>query len=66
MAAATLRSRTGRIVNYLFGRDALIGLASLMLLAISGYAAWHGMRIDYAARFDLEAGAYAISMWWTQ
>jgi hypothetical protein len=44
MAAATPRSRAGRMMNYLFGRDALIGLASLMLLVISGYAAWHGMR----------------------
>jgi len=28
----------------MFGRNALIGLASLMLLLISGYATWHGMR----------------------
>jgi hypothetical protein len=33
----------GRVVDYLFGRNALIGLASLMLLAISGYATWSGM-----------------------
>jgi hypothetical protein len=33
-----------RTADYLFGRNALIGLASLMLLLISGYATWHGMR----------------------
>lgn len=32
-----------RIVDYFFGRNSLIGLASLMLLAISGYATWSGM-----------------------
>lgn len=32
-----------RIVDYIFGRNALIGWASLMLLAISGYATWSGM-----------------------
>jgi hypothetical protein len=33
-----------RAVDYMFGRNTLIGLASLMLLVISGYATWHGMR----------------------
>lgn len=33
----------GRIADYLFGRNSLIGIASLMLLAISGYATWSGM-----------------------
>src|SRR5262249_53434820 len=33
-----------RLADYFFGRNALIGLASLMLLLISGYATWHGMR----------------------
>ena len=33
----------GRVVDYLFGRNALIGLASAMLLLISGYATWSGM-----------------------
>ena len=33
-----------RVGEYLFGRSALIGIASLMLLLISGYATWHGMR----------------------
>jgi hypothetical protein len=33
-----------RALDYIFGRNTLIGIASLMLLAISGYATWHGMR----------------------
>ena len=33
----------GRIVDYFFGRNSLIGIASLMLLVISGYATWSGM-----------------------
>jgi len=33
----------GRVIDYAFGRNALIGLASLMLLVISGYATWSGM-----------------------
>ena len=36
-------SSWGRVVDYFFGRNTLIGLASLMLLAISGYATWSGM-----------------------
>jgi hypothetical protein len=34
----------GRVVDYLLGRNTLIGVASFMLLIISGYATWHGMR----------------------
>ena len=34
----------GRVVDYIFGRNTLIGFASLMLLVISGFATWHGMR----------------------
>ena len=33
----------GRVIDYMFGRNTLIGVASLMLLAISGYATWSGM-----------------------
>lgn len=33
----------GRVIDYFFGRNTLIGIASLMLLAISGYATWSGM-----------------------
>jgi hypothetical protein len=32
------------VADYLFGRNALIGVASFMLLILSGYATWHGMR----------------------
>src|SRR4029450_1446596 len=46
MADARTTTPTGwaRVADYLFGRNALIGLASFMLLLISGYATWHGMR----------------------
>ena len=39
-----LTARWGRAADYLFGRNMLIGIASFMLLIISGYATWHGMR----------------------
>ena len=42
--AASRRLGWGRVADYLFGRNALIGIASFMLLIISGYATWHGMR----------------------
>jgi hypothetical protein len=41
---AAFVSRRGRVADYLFGRNTLIGVASFMLLAISGFATWHGMR----------------------
>ena len=41
---AALAANWPRIADYLFGRNALIGMASFMLLVISGYATWHGMR----------------------
>jgi len=34
----------GRATDYLLGRNTLIGVASIMLLLISGFATWHGMR----------------------
>ncbi len=37
-------SAWGRATDYLLGRNTLIGVASLMLLVISGFATWHGMR----------------------
>ncbi len=43
-ARATGPSPWGRVIDYIFGRNSLIGLASLMLLTLSGYATWHGMR----------------------
>jgi len=39
----TVREQVSRATDYLFGRNTLIGAASLMLLAISGYATWSGM-----------------------
>lgn len=39
----TMREQVARVGDYLFGRNTLIGVASLMLLAISGYATWSGM-----------------------
>src|SRR5262245_26799893 len=35
------QSRWQRVGEYLLGRSTLIGIASLMLLLISGYATWH-------------------------
>jgi hypothetical protein len=39
----TMLSGWGRVMDYLFGRNALIAIASAMLLVISGYATWSGM-----------------------
>jgi hypothetical protein len=36
-------SSIARTIDYLFGRNALIAVASFMLLCISGYATWSGM-----------------------
>src|SRR5262245_32296462 len=33
-----------KATDYILGRNTLIGVASLMLLVLSGYATWHGMR----------------------
>ena len=40
---ATVYTAWGRVIDYLFGRNALIGIASFLLLVISGYATWVGM-----------------------
>src|SRR5262245_8235425 len=63
MADARTTSTTGsrmtgwaRTADYFFGRNALIGLASLMLLLISGYATWHGMR-DFIIGVSTSAGS---------
>ena len=44
MAEPAPPSRMGKVIDYILGRNTLIGLASFMLLLISGYATWHGMR----------------------
>lgn len=41
---ASIRESIGNAFYYVLGRNTLIGIASLMLLALSGYATWHGMR----------------------
>ena len=40
---AKLRNVLGGIGDYFFGRNLAIGIATLMLLTISGYATWSGM-----------------------
>ena len=44
MIGTPMLTRGARFRDYFFGRSALLGLASFMLLIISGYATWHGMR----------------------
>jgi hypothetical protein len=44
MAETRAPSRVGRVLDYILGRNTLIGIASFMLLIIAGYATWHGMR----------------------
>ncbi len=46
-----LRNRLGGVQDYFFGRNAAIGMASLMLLALSGYATWSGMH-DFIVGFS--------------
>ena len=43
MAETTSITVWARITDYLFGRNTLFGIASVMLLMISGYATWSGM-----------------------
>jgi hypothetical protein len=54
----------GRTVDYILGRNTLIGVASFMLLIISGYATWHGMRdfiIGVATTSTAPSGGMSIS-----
>jgi hypothetical protein len=44
MAETRGPSLIARTIDYILGRNTLIGIASFMLLIISGYATWHGMR----------------------
>jgi hypothetical protein len=44
MAETRAPSLVAKTVDYILGRNTLIGIASLTLLVISGYATWHGMR----------------------
>jgi hypothetical protein len=45
-----------RAFDYVLGRNTLIGVASLMLLMISGFATWHGMR-DFIIGVSSSPGA---------
>jgi hypothetical protein len=38
-----IKNRAGEIRRYVFGRNVIIGAASLMLVVISGFATWSGM-----------------------
>lgn len=49
-------SLIGRTIDYILGRNTLIGIASFMLLIISGYATWHGMR-DFIVGVSGDGGA---------
>src|SRR5262245_51388338 len=44
MEGRSFKDRYHRVTDYILGRNTLIGVASLMLLVISGFATWHGMR----------------------
>ncbi len=53
-----------RTIDYVLGRNTLIGVASFMLLIISGYATWHGMRdfiVGVSATPTGESGGLSIS-----
>ncbi len=41
---ASSKSTVKSFIDRVFGRNWLIGIASMMLLFIAGYATWHGMR----------------------
>ena len=58
MAEATKKraDRIGHVIDYIFGRNTLIGIASLMLLVISGYATWSGMQ-DFIVGVSQGGGA---------
>src|SRR5262245_23925646 len=51
-------SGAARVIEYVFGRNALIGLASAMLLLISGYATWAGMH-DFIIGVSSTSGSRA-------
>jgi hypothetical protein len=55
---ASIRESIGNAFYYVLGRNTLIGIASLMLLVLSGYATWHGMR-DFIVGVSQTAAAPA-------
>lgn len=59
--AGNWRVQVTRIADYLVGRNTLIGVASLMLLAISGYATWSGMSDFIVGVSTAKAGREIVS-----
>ena len=60
----TTTNRVARAIDYVLGRNTLIGIASFMLLVISGYATWHGMRdfiVGVSSAQSASAGSMSIS-----
>lgn len=61
---AGMRDGIGNAFYYVLGRNTLIGIASLMLLLLSGYATWHGMRdfiVGVASSSAQPSGGMSIS-----
>ncbi len=54
MAGSFAYARLTSIADYLFGRNTLIGIATLMLLSISGYATWSGLH-DFIIGVSVQA-----------
>ncbi|HET6389089.1 hypothetical protein [Hyphomicrobium sp.] len=57
-------SLISRTIDYVLGRNTLIGVASFMLLIISGYATWHGMRdfiVGVSATPTGQSGSMSVS-----
>ena len=60
-ASSTVRTRR-RTLDYILGRNMMIGVASLMLLFLSGYATWHGMRDFIIGVSDTPTDAGSMSI----
>jgi hypothetical protein len=61
-AASKPSNRWRKRLDYVFGRNTLIGVASLMLLFLSGYATWHGMRDFIIGVSDTPTDAGSMSI----
>ena len=53
---ADVLAKSAKFIDYLFGRNALIAIASFMLLCISGFATWSGMN-DFIIGASTSGGA---------
>jgi hypothetical protein len=60
-ASTTVRTRR-KTLDYILGRNMMIGVASLMLLFLSGYATWHGMRDFIIGVSDTPTDAGSMSI----